>query len=70
LRSTDVFDRDATLFRPERWLDSNPEQLAEMDKVQELVWGYGKYQCLGRSIALIELNRIFIEVSYIYQRSF
>lgn len=63
LRRTDVFGPDATLFRPERWLEAGPEQLANMEKVQELVWGYGKYVCLGRSVALIELNKIFVEVS-------
>ncbi len=63
LRRTDVFGQDATVFRPERWLEANPEQLAKMEKVQELVWGYGKYVCLGRSVALIELNKILVEVS-------
>jgi len=62
VRRRDVFGRDATLFRPERWLDSSPEERAKMEKVQELVWGYGKYHCLGRSVALIELNKIFVEV--------
>ena len=27
----DVFGADAMIFRPERWLDSSPTQLAEMD---------------------------------------
>lgn len=65
LRSKEVFGPDATSFRPERWLEaaSNPEQLAKMERVQDLVWGYGKYVCLGKSVALIELNKIFVEVS-------
>jgi len=66
LRRTDVFGHDAKLFRPERWLEASPEQLAKMEKTHELLWGYGKYVCLGRSVALIELNKIFIEVSILY----
>jgi cytochrome P450 len=62
LRNGDAFSPDPTCFRPERWLEASPEQLAKMEKVQELVWGYGKYVCLGRSVALIELNKIFVEV--------
>jgi hypothetical protein len=63
LRRKDVFGGDADVFRPERWLEANPEELQEMETVSELVWGYGKYVCLGKSVALIELNKIFIEVS-------
>jgi len=33
-----------------------------MERQQELVWGYGKYVCFGRSVALIELNKIFVEL--------
>jgi cytochrome P450 len=63
LRRTDVFGPDAISFRPERWLEASPEQLVKMEKVQDFVWGYGKYVCLGRSVALIELNKLFVEVS-------
>jgi cytochrome P450 len=42
LRRADVFGPDPTSFRPERWLEASPEQQAKMDRVQELVWGYGK----------------------------
>jgi cytochrome P450 len=64
MRRTDIFGSDAMAFRPERWLEASPEQLVSMEKTQELVWGYGKYVCLGRGVALIELNKIFVEVSY------
>jgi cytochrome P450 len=63
LRSTEVFGDDADAFRPERWLEASSEQYAKMEKVSEWVWGYGKYVCLGKSVALMELNKIFVEVS-------
>jgi cytochrome P450 len=64
-RNTEVFGPDAKAFRPERWLEASPEQYAKMERVQELVWGNGKFVCLGRTIALIELNKIFVEVSWL-----
>jgi len=62
LRRKDVFGEDSDVFRPERWLESSPEDLQKMEAVSELVWGYGKYVCLGKSVALIELNKIFVEL--------
>ena len=58
----DVFGEDADVFRPERWLEARGENLARMAKTAELIWGWGKYQCLGRPIATIELNKVFFEV--------
>ncbi|OCL05628.1 cytochrome P450 [Glonium stellatum] len=61
-RNKDVFGEDADVFRPERWLEASGENLAHMTKTAELVWGWGKYQCLGRPIAMIELNKVFFEL--------
>ena len=63
LRDPEVFGEDATVFRPERWLEASSEEYAKMEKVHELVWGYGRYVCLGRSVALLELNKVLVEVS-------
>lgn len=62
LRHKDVFGEDADLFRPERWLDAHADQLKAMTAQWELVFKYGKWQCLGKTIALIELNKVFVEV--------
>jgi cytochrome P450 len=59
--SKDVFE-DADMFRPERWLVNDTEKLARMSKTVDLVFGYGKYQCLGRPVALLELSKVFVEV--------
>jgi cytochrome P450 len=63
MRNAEVFGGDADIFRPERWLEANPEQTAKMEKSLEWVWGYGKYVCMGKSVALIELRKVFVEVS-------
>lgn len=64
-RSKQVFGHDSMIFRPERWLEAKGEQLERMDKSVNLVWGYGKYSCLGKNIAYLELNKVFFEVSYV-----
>lgn len=63
-RRRDVFGDDVDVFRPERWLmDEDDRNLAVMNRTVDLVFGYGKYQCLGRPIALTEISKTVFEVS-------
>ena len=62
LHDAAVFGPDAAVFRPERWLDADPERLKAMLAQADFVFKYGKWQCLGKTIAQIELNKIFVEV--------
>ncbi|KDN67099.1 putative cytochrome P450 [Colletotrichum sublineola] len=62
-RRSDIWGADSHLFRPERWLEADAEGLRLMEGTLELVFGYGKWQCLGRNVALMELNKVFVEVS-------
>ncbi|KAH8902664.1 pisatin demethylase [Coniochaeta sp. PMI_546] len=62
LRRKDVWGEDSDSFRPERWLEAAGEKLKEMESVVDLVFGFGKYQCLGRNIAFLELNKVFVEL--------
>jgi cytochrome P450 len=57
-----LWGKDPSVFRPERWLEKDPETLKEMDSTLELIFGYGKYKCLGSNVALMELNKVFVEV--------
>jgi cytochrome P450 len=64
-RNKAVFGDDADQFRPERWLmeEMDGEKMAAMRRTTELVFGYGKYQCLGKSIAWMEMSKTIFEVS-------
>ncbi|KAF2734130.1 cytochrome P450 [Polyplosphaeria fusca] len=60
--SKKIFGADAELFRPERWLEADSARLAEMSSTVDLVFHYGKWQCLGKQVALMEFNKIFVEL--------
>ncbi|KAJ6437134.1 cytochrome P450 52A11 [Purpureocillium lavendulum] len=69
-----VYGADAKAFRPERWLvaadeaeaggkDSDAEhRLAAMLRTNDLVFGHGKYQCLGKPVAQLELFKTIFEL--------
>ncbi|KAI1130051.1 cytochrome P450 [Nemania abortiva] len=61
MRSKEIFGNDAEIFRPERFLGDG-ENVREMVKVVDLAFGGGRFMCLGKSLAVIELNKIFIEL--------
>jgi cytochrome P450 len=60
-----VYGEDARLFRPERWLELPPdsEQMIAMERTHEMIFGTGRYGCLGKRVAFVELNKIFATVS-------
>ncbi|KAF9875004.1 cytochrome P450 [Colletotrichum karsti] len=63
-RTVDIFGPDAHVFRPERWIEAanDDEKFKSMLSTTDLVFGFGKFYCMGRNIALIELNKIFVEL--------
>jgi cytochrome P450 len=63
-RSQALYGEDANIFRLERWLkvEVGGEMWKEMQRSVELVFEYGKFGCLGKTIAMIELNKVFAEV--------
>ena len=62
-----AYGEDAHIFRPERWLEANPEQKARMEEAHELVFSCGTFKCLGERIARIELNKVFFELMRRFQ---
>ena len=68
-RNKTVFGEDADVFRPERFLEAqreDPERAAEMRRVAEMAFGYGRFACAGKPVAMLELNKVFVEVSFAY----
>jgi cytochrome P450 len=61
--SVDVFGPDADVFRPERWVEAGEDRFRAMVGVADLVFGHGKFMCVGKGIAMMELNKVFVEVS-------
>lgn len=57
-----TYGEDAEVFRPERWLEAEGEVLHKMERSQEVVFGSGRYGCLGKSVAFVELNKVFVQV--------
>lgn len=37
--------------------------MKEMDDTMALIFGYGKYGYHGKGVAMIELNKVFVEVT-------
>ncbi|KAL9594460.1 MAG: hypothetical protein Q9179_005377 [Wetmoreana sp. 5 TL-2023] len=63
----DVYGDDADVFRPERWFISNDtpggqEKLARMIKTNDMIFGYGRWACLGRTVAWIEIHKTVFEL--------
>jgi cytochrome P450 len=62
--SEKIYGKDAKVFRPERWFESDPAKLNDMVRTNELIFGYGKYRCLGKTVADIEIGKLIFEVRY------
>jgi cytochrome P450 len=61
-RNKGLWGADADEFRPERWLEGPPEKIRELESTLDLVFSYGRWQCLGRPVAMMELSKVFFEV--------
>ncbi|KAK2014986.1 hypothetical protein LZ32DRAFT_672897, partial [Colletotrichum eremochloae] len=53
---------DAYEFRPKRWLEAETEEVKRMEGRLELIFRYGKWECLGRNVAMMELQKVLVEV--------
>lgn len=53
----DIWGSDAASFRPERWIESSPEQLKVMDTFF-MPFGQGSRTCIGRHISFLEMNKV------------
>ncbi|KAL8848824.1 MAG: hypothetical protein Q9221_006163 [Calogaya cf. arnoldii] len=63
----EAFGSDARTFRPERWLDQEPAHLRSMERIMDLVFGWGATRCLGIRMANANQGMFFVEVSHAAQ---
>ncbi|KAH8732261.1 cytochrome P450 monooxygenase-like protein [Phaeosphaeriaceae sp. PMI808] len=69
--NTALYGPDASAFRPERWLfpttlEADKERLARMVRTNDMVFGYGRWVCLGRNIAMIEIYKVVFELFRVF----
>ncbi|KAI0509404.1 pisatin demethylase [Xylaria bambusicola] len=60
--STAHFGEDAAIFRPERFYEADDQKRTELEKMVELGFGYGRFQCSGKSVAFMELHKVLFEL--------
>lgn len=61
------------MFRPERWIEAaspeaDPGQLEDMSSCLEALFGYGRFRCMGRSVAFMQMSKALPEVSFFSPR--
>ncbi|KAI1336710.1 pisatin demethylase [Xylariaceae sp. FL0016] len=62
LASKSLFGSDADIFRPERFMEVDQATRTEMERLVELIFGYGRFMCAGKPVAFMELNKMYFEL--------
>ncbi|KAK8929521.1 hypothetical protein H634G_03911 [Metarhizium anisopliae BRIP 53293] len=57
----EIYGDDADAFRPERWFEADEAKLHVMTATNELIFGHGKFQCLGKRVAQVEIGKLVFE---------
>jgi cytochrome P450 len=68
-RDKDVYGLDADTFRPARWLEASKDQLAAMERAN-FAFGHGARECMGKSIAMLEMSKLVPQLLRQYEFSF
>lgn len=63
MRDQEAFGDDVEVFRPERFIDCDAETQQRRMKIVNIIFGHGRWLCLGKVLAWLEMNKIFVEVS-------
>ncbi|KAI1177650.1 cytochrome P450 [Nemania sp. FL0916] len=66
MRTPEVFGEDAEVFQPDRFLGGGPNVERMIESV-ELMFGHGRFQCLGKVLVMMELNKMYVQVCTHYQ---
>lgn len=57
----DIYGPDADVFRPERWLTTDKEERAVLDR-NFLAFGNGARTCIGKNISLLEMSKVIPQI--------
>lgn len=57
-----IFGADPDVFRPERWLEKDAN-VTKMEQNLDLLFGYGRWGCLGKPVAYLQMNKLYVQVS-------
>ncbi len=60
-RDAEIYSPDPYTFRPERWLEADPDQLKAMER-NFLAFGAGSRTCLGKNVSLLEISKLVPQV--------
>lgn len=69
LRDISVFGPDVETFRPERWLHCSEAEKLRMEQSVDLVFSGGRYTCLGKEVAIMEIYKVVFELFRQFQIS-
>lgn len=61
-RKKSEWGNDPHVFRPDRWIEANVDTRQRYEKVVSQIFGAGRYTCLGKHIAMVELHKVLVEV--------
>ncbi|KAK4205541.1 putative cytochrome P450 E-class, group I [Triangularia verruculosa] len=62
LRDKPLWGEDSDVFRPERWLMTDAARKKKMIDTVEMIFGYGRWVCLGKPMAFMEMNKATVEL--------
>ncbi|KAL9941557.1 hypothetical protein ACHAQF_006947 [Verticillium nonalfalfae] len=60
-RDEALYGDDAQAFRPERWFEDDKDKLAAMVRTNDMVFGDGRFTCLGKPVAQMEMAKTIFE---------
>lgn len=60
---TRYWGREPKVFRPERFTEADETTRTSRERLVDMVFGYGRFACAGKPLALMELNKFYFEVS-------
>ncbi|GAA6053327.1 hypothetical protein JCM3770_004114 [Rhodotorula araucariae] len=68
-RRPEAFGPDASVFRPERWLEASVEDRKVMER-NLITFGSGSRVCIGKNISLMEITKVLPTLLHRYRFSF